>query len=702
MKRLTLHVRAAQTIFAAAAFVAIASAFALAVAPAALAQSQSKRAMTFDDLISLHRVAEPAISPDGQWIAFTVATPDREANRNASNIWRVSTTGGESTQLTRSGHDSSPAWTPDGKHLAFLSARDGESDIYTMPADGGEATRLTHVSTDIDLFRFSPDGKSIAFSSAVFPDCKDDACNKSRLDAAEKSKVKARIYDHLLFRHWTQWSDGRRGHLFIVAADGASPRDLTPGANYDVPPFQRGDLQDIVFSPDGRELCFVAVTDAMEATSTNGDLFLVPADGSSAPKRITINPGFDSHPAYSPDGKSIAYRAQTTPGYESDRWRLMLYDRASARISSLAADFDRSVDGIVWSNDSRTIFSDGEDRHESPIWAFDVAAASQPSYKPRVIAGDAFNTELSLSADGKTLIFTRPSLLHPAEIYSAEVATGASHAVTHLNDASLAQLDMSTPEWFWFPGAGGTQVEGVVIRPTAFDASKKYPVVLVIHGGPQNAWDDSWTFRWNAELFAAKGYVIIGINPRGSSSYGQKFTDEIQNDWGGKSYEDLMKGLDFALAKYPFMDAKRTAAAGGSYGGYMVDWISTQTGRFKALISHAGPYNMVSMYATEELWFQEHETEGTPWSNPENYKKWSPSTYAAQLGKFKTPTLVIGGEMDFRIPYTQELEYFSALQRQGVPSKLLLFPDEGHWILKPQNSELWYKTFFDWLATYVK
>lgn len=673
---------------------------AAAFAPAALAQS--KRPMTFDDLISLHRVAEPALSPDGQWIAFTVATPDREANRNASNIWRVPASGGEAFQLTRSGHDSSPAWAPDGKHLAFLSSRDGESDIYIMSVDGGEATRLTHVSTDVDLFRYSPDGKWFAFSSSVFPDCKDDACNKQRLDEAAKSKVKAHIYDHLLFRHWTQWSDGRRAHLFIVAADGASPRDLTPGANYDVPPVQRGDLSDIVFSPDGRELCFVAVTDAMEATSTNGDLFTVPSDGSAAPKRITTNPGFDSHPAYSPDGKWIAYRAQITPGYESDRWRLMVYDRAAAKSSGLAANFDRSVDAILWSNDGHTIYANGEDRHESPIWAFDVAAASAASYQPRVLVGDSFNTEISLSADGKTLVFARPSLLHPAEIYFADATSGATHAITHLNDAALAQLDMAAPEWFWFPGAGGTQVEGAIIRPPAFDPAKKYPVVLVIHGGPQNAWDDAWTYRWNPELFAAKGYVIVAINPRGSSSYGQKFTDEIQNDYGGKAYEDLMKGLDFALAKFPFMDKNRTAAAGGSFGGYMVDWISTQTGRFKALISHAGPYDEVSMYATEELWFQEHETMGTPWSNPAGYAKWSPSTYAGQLAKYKTPTLVIGGEMDFRIPYTQEIEYFTALQRQGVPSKLLLFPDEGHWVLKPQNSELWYKTFFDWLATYVK
>lgn len=669
---------------------------------ASVSLAQTKRAMTFEDLISMHRVSEPTFSPDGKWIAFTVAIPDREANRSASNIWIVRADGSDSLQLTRSGHDSSPEFSPDGKRIAFLSSRDGESDIYTISLDGGEATKVTHVSTDVDLFRWAPDGKSFAFSSSVFPDCKDDACNKKRLDDAAKSKVKARIYDHLLFRHWTAWSDGRRGHLFVVGVDGKDPRDLTPGANYDVPPVQRGDLQDIVFSPDGRELCFVAVTDAVEATSTNGDLFLVPADGSAAPKRITTNPAFDSHPAYSPDGKWIAYRAQQVPGYESDRWRLMLYDRANNKSTNLTESYDRSVDEIVWSPDSRTIYFNGEDQHNSPIRAVDVSGGAQANLTPRVIVKDTFNTEISLSSDGKTLLFSRPSLMHPAEIFTADAMTGAAKQITHQNDDRLAQLDLAMPEWFWFAGADGTRVEGALIRPPAFDSSKKYPVLLAIHGGPENAWDDSWTYRWNGELFAAHGYVVIEINPRGSSSYGQKFQDEIANDWGGKCYEDLMKGLDYVLAKYPFTDANRTAAAGGSFGGYMIDWIEGHTGRFKALISHAGPYDAVSMNATEELWFQNHDFGGTPWSNSEGYKKWSPSTYAPEFGKYKTPTLVIGGEQDFRIPYTQEIEFFTALQEEAVPSKLILFPDEGHWVLKPQNSELWYKEFFGWLEKYGK
>jgi dipeptidyl aminopeptidase/acylaminoacyl peptidase len=676
------------------------SGFAIAAVPTS--RAQAKRPITFDDLISMQRVNEPQVSPDGKWVAFTVATPDREANRNASNVWIVPVEGGDPRQLTRSGHDSSPQWSPDGRVLAFLSSRDGESQIYTMRLAGGEATKLTHVSTDVDLFRWAPDGKSFAFTSSVFPDCKDDACNKQRLDEQSKSKVKARIYDHLLYRHWTQWGDGRRSHLFIVALEAGTPSDLTPGANYDVPPVQRGDVQDVAFSPDSRELCFVAVTDPVEAISTNGDLFLVPGDGSSAPKRITTNPGFDGHPAYSPDGKWIAYHAQLAPEYESDRWRLMLYDRAAGKSTNLTETFDRSVDAILWSSDSRTVYFNGESAAESPIWSLDVTAAV--GTRPNILVGDTFNTSLSLSNDGRTLAFERASLVSPGEVYAVDpVAGGAAHQLSRLNAARLTPLDLASPEWFWFDGAGGTKVEGAIIRPPQFDASRKYPVLLVIHGGPENAWDDTWSYRWNPEVFASPGYVVIAINPRGSSGYGQKFTDEIADDWGGKVYEDLMKGLDYALAKYPFMDGTRMAAAGGSYGGYMVDWIAGHTGRFKALISHAGPYDKASMYgATEELWFEEHDMAGTPWTNPESYRKWSPATYATDFAKYKTPTLVIGGELDFRVPYTQDLEFFTALQRQGVPSKLVIFPDEGHWILKPQNSELWYKLFFDWLATYLK
>jgi dipeptidyl aminopeptidase/acylaminoacyl peptidase len=663
------------------------------------AQAPAKRAMTFDDLAAMQRVSEPQISPDGRSVVYSVGTTEMEPNRIARNIWVVSTSpGSQPRQLTQDGHDTRPQWSPDGKKIAFLSSRDGATQIYLMPAQGGGAKKITSLSTGADNEKWSPDGRSIAFTSSVYPDCTDDVCNQSRDQAAEKNRVKARVYDHLLYRHWVHWSNGKRSHLFLVAAAGGAPRDVTVHADYDVPPDERGDANDFSFSPDSKELCFTAVTDRPEAISTNGDLFLVAAEGSE-PKRITTNPGFDGHPTYSPDGRFIAYHSQKAAEYESDRWRLLLYDRAGGKQIALTEPFDRSVDEIVWSADSKRIYFTAENEGEKPFYEIPASAASAP----REILKDTYNEALSVSADGSRFAFLRSSLTMPAEIFTSHSDGSGAEQLSHHNAARLAALDINPPESFWFEGAGGTRVEGMMIRPPHFDASKKYPVLLLIHGGPQGLWTDSWGYRWNEELFTAPGYVAVMINPRGSTGYGQKFTDEIQDDWGGKVYEDLMKGTDFVLAKYPFVDASRVAAAGGSYGGYMVDWIATHTGRFKALISHAGVYDKPGMYgATEELWFEEHDMQGTPWTNPESYRKWSPSTYAGELSKYKTPTLVICGELDYRIPYTQSLEFFTALQRQSVPSKLIVYPDEGHWIQKPQNSQLWYKSFSDWLAAYLE
>jgi dipeptidyl aminopeptidase/acylaminoacyl peptidase len=663
-----------------------------------LAQEAVKHAISFDDMIQMHRVGDPTISPDGKWVAFVVTTPDMSANRNASNIWIVSTGGGEAMQLTQSGHDSSPAWSPDGKTLAFLSSREGNSQVYVLPMEGGEAHAVTHLSTGADLVKWSPDGKTIAFTSLVYPDCKDDACNKKRDEEKDKNKVKARVYEQLLYRHWDHWFEGKRSHLFVEAADGrGEARDLNGGANYDVPPDQRGGPDDINFSPDSKEICFTAVTDKVEAISTNGDLFLVPVAGGEA-KRITTNPAFDGNPVYSPDGRFIAYHAQLAPGYESDRWRVMLYDRASGKIENLSEGFDRSANELTWSADSKTILFTAENESLQPVYAM----AARVGAEPKKVIADSFNTGLTISGDGKTLAFERTSLTMPAEVFVAGSDGSAARQLTHQNEAILAKLDMNAPETFWFESADGTRVQAVMIRPPHFEATKKYPLLVLLHGGPQTMWSNAWGYRWNAQVFSAPGYVTLMINRRGSTGYGQKFTDEITNDWGGKAYVDVMKGVDTVLAKYKFVDETRMAAAGGSYGGYMADWIATHSGRFKAIISHAGVYDKFSMYATEELWFEEHDMQGTPWTNPESYRKWAPLTYAAELGKFKTPTLVICGERDYRVPYTQSLEFFNALQRQGVPSKLMVFPDEGHWILRPQNAQFWYKTFFDWLGQWIK
>jgi dipeptidyl aminopeptidase/acylaminoacyl peptidase len=675
-------------------FTVVLSAAQLAVS----AQEAAKHAITFDDLIKMHRVGEPQVSPDGKWVAYTVSTPDMDANRNASNIWIVSTTGGESLQLTQSGHDSSPVWSPDGKMIAFLSSRSGDSQVYLLSMDGGEARPLTHISTGVDIVKWSPDGETIAFTSGVYPDCKDDACNKVRDTEKEKDKVKAHVAEHLLYRHWTHWNEGKRSHLFVLPADGnGAPRDLTLGANYDVPPDERGGPDDLNFSTDSKEICYTAVTDPVEAISTNGDLFVVPVAGGEI-KRITAQPGFDGGPTYSPDGKYIAYHAQLTPEYESDRWRVMLYDRATGKIENLSESFDRSANELIWSADSKTIYFTAESETLQPIYAI----APRMGAEPRKVIADSYNLGISLSGDGKTLVFERTSLTQPAEIFAAASDGSGVRQLTHQNEPILATLKMNEPETFWFEGAGGTRVQAMLIRPPDFDATKKYPLLVLLHGGPQTMWSNAWGYRWNAQVFSAPGYVTLMINRRGSTGYGQKFTDEITNDWGGKAYADIMDGVDFTVKKYSYTDGSRMAAAGGSFGGYMADWIATHTGRFKAIISHAGIYDKDSMYATEELWFEEHDMQGTPWTNSESYHKWAPLTYAAALGRFKTPTLVIAGEQDFRVPYTQSLEFFNALQRQGVPSKLVVFPDEGHWILKPQNSRFWYKTFLNWLATYLK
>ena len=662
-------------------------------------QAPAKHAITFEDLMAIGRVGEAQISPDGRTVVYTVGTVDMDTNRVAHNLWIVATApGSQPRQLTESGHDTRPQWSPDGKSIAFLSSREGASQIYSMPAKGGNAKKITSLSTGADNEKWSPDGRSIAFTSSVFPDCADDACNRARDDAAEKSKVKARAYDHLLFRHWTHWSDGKRSHLFLVAASGGTPRDLIPQADYDVPPDERGDANDYNFSPDSKEICFTAVTDRPEAISTNGDLLLIPTSGGE-PKRITTNPGFDGHPAYSPDGRFIAYHSQKAPEYESDLWRLMLYDRANGVHTQIAETFDRSVDEIAWSPDGKRIYFTAVNEAEQPL--YEIAAA--PGSIPREILKDSFNEGISLSANGDSFAFLRSSLIAPAEVFTSQSDGTGARQLSQQNAARLASLDMNPPEPFWYEGAGGARVQGMLIRPPHFDASRKYPLLLLIHGGPQSLWTDSWGYRWNEELFAAPGYVAVMINPRGSTGYGQKFTDEITDDWGGRVYEDLMKGVDYVVGKYPYVDGSRLAAAGGSYGGYMIDWMATHTGRFKVLISHAGVYDKNAMYgSTEELWFEEHDMMGTPWTHPGSYRKWSPSTFAGDLGKYKTPTLVICGELDYRVPFTQSLEFFTAMQRQNVPSKLMVYPDEGHWILKPQNSRLWYKSFSDWLAAYLE
>lgn len=656
------------------------------------ALAQSKRPMTFDDLTAIKRIGDAQVSPDGSRVAYVVTDVDKNLNRGKRSVWVVPTSGGSPQQLiTSDKNDYSPRWSADGKWVAFLSTREGAPQIFVAGADGSNPRKVTSVPEGVGEFIWSPDGKMFAFATDVYPECGNLNCVAKRGEAEEKSKVKAVIADRLLYRHWDSFKRGKRSHLFVVPSEGGDPKDLTPG-DYDVPPFSLGDPTAFDFAPDSSEIVFARNTDKVEATSTNNDLFIVSVGGGEA-KRITgNNPGSDTTPRYSPDGKFIAYRSQARNGYESDRFRLMLYDRKAGTSKELLTGFDRWVGELVWAPDGQNIFIVAEDRGRELIGVASINGGVKP-----LIANTASNG-ISLSGDGKALAFTRSSLAMPAEVFAANSDGSDARQLTQANASLLAQLDLNKAEDFEFDGALKSKIHGFIVKPPQFDKSKKYPMVLLIHGGPQGAWFDSWGYRWNYQMWAARGYVTVLINPHGSTGYGQAFTEQISGDWGGAAYEDLMKGVDHVI-KLGYVDPNRMGAAGGSYGGYMVNWILGHTDRFKALVSHAGVYNLTSMYATEELWFADWEFKGTPWDNPELYTKWSPHLSAKN---FKTPTLVVHGELDYRVPVGEGLQLFSTLQRKGVPSKLLYYPDEGHWILKPQNSELWYKTVLDWFDQWLK
>ncbi|GBC83122.1 Dipeptidyl-peptidase 5 [bacterium HR10] len=651
------------------------------------------RPFTFDDLMAIRRLGDPQISPDGRWIAFTVTTIDKAQNTRNTDIWLVPTSGGEPRQLTtHPAADLRPRWSPDGRKLAFISTRDGTSQIWVMDVTGGEPEQLTRFPTGASGVLWSPDGRHLAFTAEVYPDCPDEMCNRQREQERARSPVKARLYTRLLYRHWDTWKDGKRRHLFVIPAAGGTARDLTPG-DHDVPPFSLGGPDDYAFSPDGSELCFARKDSRDEAISTNSDLWIVPVRGGE-PRRLTTNPAADNSPLYSPDGRYIAYRAQERPGFESDRWRLMLYDRQTGRTRSLTEALDHWVEELVWAPDSQRLYFTVAEGGAFPIYTVTLATG-----EIRKLVPTGANEGLQITPDGKTLIFLRHGFSQPAELYRVNVDGSQLAPLTRMNAERLAEIQWGEVRSIWYTGADGARVHGWIITPPGFDPAKKYPMIVLLHGGPQSVWADVFHYRWNAQLFAAAGYVIFMPNPRGSIGFGQKFIDEISGDWGGKVYEDVMRGVDHVIG-LGSVDPNRIGAAGGSYGGYLVNWIAGQTDRFRALVSHAGVFNLISMYgSTEELWFPEWEFRGTPWTNKELYERWSPHNFAQN---FKTPTLVIHGELDFRVPVSEGLQMFTALQRQNVPSKLLLFPDEGHWILKPQNSELWYRTVIEWFDTYLK
>jgi len=725
---------------------------------ASAACAQTKRPMTFEDMMAMKRLGETAVSPDGQWLAYSVATESIETNKSTSQWFLQKISGGEPIQLTSlKPGDSGLQFSADGKQILFESARSGSTQIWLAsfdPATGAIVNehKLTSISTEADNARWSPDGKSIVFTSAVYPDCpaitttdnSGDTCNADRDKAAADSKVKAQIFTALLYRHWDHFTGPRRSHLFQVSIDSGSARDLTPNDPHDIPPFSLGGDGGFSISPDSKELAFTENPDEVPATSTSAQIYTLDLTNPTAkPIKISTSAGGNFSPAYSPDGKYLAWRSQARAAYESDKFRLVVYDRAAKTIKNLLPNFDNWIDEFVWESTwtdgtQHILFVSGE-KGKSVLYQIDSKGETLRRYGQ--IEGEwsgihyaiwhGSNIPLQLTPGYDIVIGSLMKADQPSEVFAADFAKandGAAriliqkagdasgkatpmpkyqpYQITHLNDALLAQLDQSELESFWFPSKDGTKVQGFLIRPPNFDPNKKYPVKFLIHGGPQGAWGDSWSYRWNAELFAANGYVVVMINPRGSTGYGQAFIDGINGDWGGKPYQDLMTGLDYAEQHYPFIDKSRECALGASYGGYMANWILGHTNRFKCIVSHDGMYNPESAFGTtEELWFNTWEFKGAPWDyygkpdveNP--FRKWSPSLSAKN---FKTPTLVIHSQHDYRLDVSEGYQLFTALQLQHVPSKFLYFPDESHFVQKPQNSQLWYKTVNDWVDQWTK
>jgi dipeptidyl aminopeptidase/acylaminoacyl peptidase len=697
------------------------------VASSAFAQTPSpapqKHPFTFEDMMKLKRVGAPVPSPDGKWVVFDCIDVDLEANTKISHLWIVPANGGESRRLNPTpNHEERPRFSPDGKRLIWTSKATDPTQIWMCEFDtntgalAGKPHQLTNLSTGADGGIWSPDGKNILFVSAVYPDCKDDGCNKQRDEDLKKNKVKAKIFTRLFYRHWNAFTEFKRSHLFVQAVEapvsgagnqnaaGAAAtiaRDLTPG-DHDVPPFSLGGQDMYAISPDGQEVAYTSNIDQVEATSTNNEIFVVPISGGTA-KKISTSAGADTTPLYSPDGNAIAWRSQARGGFEADKWNLFVYYKATGETRNATTSWDRSIGSFVWRPDSRAFFLTAEDHGQSPIWELVLYDKQPLEFAPNLHADD-----LAISIEPNwRVFFTRMSAQVPNEIWRVDNSVvehqvkPVTHPVTHMNDALLSQIDMQPLESFTFKGANDEEVQGLMVKPPGFDSSKKYPLKFLLHGGPQGAWGNEWTYRWNAELFAATGnYVVVMINFHGSTGYGQKFTDSISGDWGGKPYVDLMKGLDYVEKTYPFIDKNREAALGASYGGYMADWILGHTNRFKCIVSHDGTFNTESVYGTtEELWFPEWEFKGPPWKNRELYRKFSPHLFA---DKFKTPTLVVHGQNDYRLDVSEGFQLFTTLQRLGIPSKMLYFPDEGHWVLKPQNSQLWYKTVNEWVDQWCK
>jgi len=654
--------------------------------------AQTKHAITVDDLWNMERIGSFDVSPGGQKIIFSATSYSMEENEGSTNIWLVNSSGSTPKKILTS--VSQAQFTNSGQNIFYI--KDGNP--FECNLNGKSNKQLSEFYSGINGAEFTKNGKQILFSSQVYADCKTQECNKQKDEDRENSKVKAEMFTELMYRHWNNWRGPKISHLFLMELETKKSIDLTLNSRFDTPPLALGSSNDYSFSPDGKEVAFAMNTSDFLASSTNNDIFILSLrdikEGIQTPNtKISTSEGNDNQPVYSPDGNYIAFRSMKRAGFEADKQRLMIYDRTLKTTIDISENFDLSVGEIVWSNNSKSIFFTAANKIYNSVYKIDIDSHKLTSILEKVVV-----SSLQLSDDGSKLFFKMQNATMPYEIFSVNLDGTKLTQITNLNTKLLSQIEMNKIESFWSDGAKGVKVQSILLKPPFFDASKKYPLIFLIHGGPQGHWKDDFHFRWNMQMFAAKGYVVVATNPHGSTGYGQNFTDEISKDWGGKVYTDLMNSYNFALANYNFIDNKNTFAAGASYGGYMINWIEGHNTKFNALLCHAGVYNLESMYGTtEELWFPEWENGGTPWENRNLYEKWSPNMF---VENFKTPMLVTHGAFDFRVPFGQAMELFTALQKMKVESKLLYFPDEYHFITKPQNAKLWWNSIYDWFENY--
>ena len=665
---------------------------------AAKGQAPAEKTHPFSvhDMLAMDRISDSRASPDGKRIVFNVRETDLEGNRGLTDIWTVGTDGKDLRRLTsHPAADFNARWSPDGQSIYFLSTRSGRAQVWRIKIDGGEAQQITKLPLDIGNLIVSPDDATLAVTMEVFPGEGVDATAR-KLEVVQNGKASGRIYDKLFIRHWDTWADGRRSHLFVVPAQGGEARDLMLPMDADTPSKPFGGAEEIAYTADGKGLVFTA-RDAgrEEAWSTDFDLYEVPVDGSRAPRCLTdANKAWDASPLFSPDGKTLAYLAMARPGYEADRFRIVLKPWPDGAERVLTEAWDFSIASMAWSLDGETILVTAPDRGQNALFAVDVKTG-----KVRTIVGQG--TVSGFAPVSGRIVFERHSLKSPAEIYSVNQDGSDEQIITRFNAAKVAAVRMGEDEAFTFNGWNNEIVHGYFVKPVDFDPTKKYPVAFLIHGGPQGYFGNDFHYRWNPQAYAGAGYAVVTVNFHGSTGFGQAFCDSIRGDWGGKPLEDLKKGLAAALKKCPWMDATRIGALGASYGGYMINWIAGNwPDRFKCLVSHDGNLDeRAAYYNTEELWFPEWDHVGTPWENPQAYEKHNPANY---VKNWKTPMLIVHGGRDFRVVDTQGLASFNALQRRGIPSRFLYFPDENHWILKPANSILWHETVIGWLDRWLK